>query len=184
MNDVTKYLNPNNIAESRQQKIDIVVKALVQGARALHMNPIVNRGGKKTTRLPLVTWVGGENENGVTGRFFILGILTKQVGATIADIVMALHQIQQKHLAYVDTVGIRVQDFKDVCELLENALFVRGNGKQAVGLDFDSKIYVRDLNQPAPTTGSKGKPIIVPDWLTAEDAPAELLTVFGGGDIS
>lgn len=179
-------LDVNNIKPDRQQKIDQIKKALVHGARALHMNPIL-MGDKKTTRLPLVTWVGatGEDKDGneVSGRFFILGLLAKHYGATMADVAVALYQIKQERLAYVDTVSVRVQDLKDVMELLADAMFVRGNGKQAIGLEHQGKMYVRDLNQADTSKGKKkGKPFVVPNWMLASlTEPTEPLTVTAGG---
>lgn len=173
--------------EQRAEVQALCVKALVDGARSLHMSPI-KHGDKATTRLPLVTWIEGKDENGTSGRFFIIALLSKHYGATMSDIAYALLAIQQGRLAYIDTMSVRVEDLKDVEELLENAMFVRGNtGQQAVALEHQGKIYVRDLNQAAMSKGGKKtKAIVVPDFMfkllptDKQDTPE--LAVVGGGD--
>ena len=176
--------NQNQQSTECRERIALIKKALVDGAKSLHITPI-KHGDKETTRLPLVTWIEGKTEDGIKGRFFIIALLSKHYGARMSDIAKALIEIKEERLAYIDTLSIRIEDIKDVTELLETAMFVRGTtGKQAVALEHQGKIYVRDLNQAEMSKGGKkGKPIVVPDFmfsLLPGDSKTEPLTVVGG----
>lgn len=187
---MSKEKQTTDKTDERQERIDLIKTALVQGARSLHMNPIELGGGKQTTRLPLVTWVSSKTADGTKGKFFIIAILSKVYGATMQDIARALLQIKQERLAYIDTLSVRCEDIKDMVELLEDAMFTRGRtGMQAVALGHEGKVYVRDLNQAAMSKGGKkGLAIVVPEFmfklLPTDKEELEVLSVVAGGDES
>jgi hypothetical protein len=147
------------------QQIDIVVKALLAGAKALYRFPIYTNKDKgyKMNRLPLHAWV-----NSPKGRFLVINEISKKWNVSIGVIAQAVRRLTERKLAYVDTMSISADDVAAIQELLEKVLFSRKDNSTAE-LDSEAKIYIRDLACPKATTKSKS-PVICPDWLADETA--------------
>ena len=163
ISDVVMEQKPTSpIITPKQQ---IIVKALVAGAHALHITPIiVNKAlGSKICRLPLHCWI-----NSPKGRYFVPAVLMKQYGCTMADIAYAVHNINETRKAYIDSTIIDVADIAGLTEFMEKALFARKDNSTA-SLNTDQKLYIRDLNCPKPSSKGTAKSIaIAPDWLVSE----------------
>lgn len=164
---VAEPVEVDGMPKDRQEVVAGISKALVDGAHSLYIRPIVvnPKLKSKISRLPLTTWL-----NAKQGRYFVPELLAQRFQCTMTDLAYALYHLHTEKLAYVDTVGVDVDDLKAVQDVLAEAFFKRGtSGASNAVLDTTAKIYVRDLKQPKPTNkGKASKPVIVPAWLTGD----------------
>lgn len=166
------------IQNKRTEKVSLLVSALVAGAHSLYTTPIVvnKKVDSKISRLPLLSWV-----NTPTGRYFVIAELAMRYSCSMTDVAYAIKEVHDKHLAYVDSVGVDVTDLKGLQDILEIAFIRRtgdlhysGGGTATASLGSNAKLYIRDLKQPKPTAkGQGGSPVIVPDWLLGKETVKE-----------
>lgn len=154
--------------ETKTRKVEQIKAALVAGAHALYIKPIIVRKGarrdgtdSKINRLPLCSCIFLPNS-----KCLIIMELANRFQANIPLVARAVCELVTERKVYADCSNIDITDLRAVQDCLEEIHHKRGQVVSNVAVNTKAIIHLRDLKAPRPVyKGTANKPIGCPDWL-------------------